>query len=148
MDVFNDYAFVVSGRKRLEVVKSLFEPRTPTELSKLLKVHANVITRIMADLQKRGLVELHSLPRKKKVYRLTSKGELARQVLDNLIEPRSYTDLVKYLKTHRNVIMSLLKCLLKTGFVTCLRTRGPARKFVQLTKRGDNVRKKLEDESF
>ena len=42
MDLFRDYAFVVSGKKRKEVVKLLAYPRTPTELAKLLGVHANV----------------------------------------------------------------------------------------------------------
>ncbi|GAH37400.1 unnamed protein product, partial [marine sediment metagenome] len=40
MDLFHDYAFVVNGKKRKEVVKLLVDPRTPTELAKLLKVHA------------------------------------------------------------------------------------------------------------
>lgn len=50
MDVFQDYAFVVAGKKRSEVLKLLAYPRTPTELAKMLKVHSNVITRILKDL--------------------------------------------------------------------------------------------------
>lgn len=45
MDIFHDYAFVVSGKRRKEVVKLLADARTPTELAKILKVHPNVITR-------------------------------------------------------------------------------------------------------
>lgn len=66
MEIFNDYAFVVSGRRRAEVLKLLSFPRTPTELAKTLQVHANVITRILKDLAGRNLVESHELSGKKK----------------------------------------------------------------------------------
>jgi len=49
MEIFRDYAFVVSGKKRKEVVKLLVDPTWSKELSKLLRVHANVITRILKD---------------------------------------------------------------------------------------------------
>ena len=90
MDVFHDYAFVVSGKKRKEVVRLLENPRTPTELAKLLKVHPNVITRIMRDLTGRELADSYNISGKKKTYILTKRGELARQILDNLIEPKPF----------------------------------------------------------
>ena len=144
MEIFNDYAFVVSGRRRTEVLKLLSFPRTPTELAKILKVHANVVTRIIRDLAGRNLVESHELSGKKKTYRLTKRGELARQVLDNLIEPKTFPDLVSLLKTHRNVVISIIKHLIQNGFVTFFRAIKPARKFYQLTKKGEAVREKLE----
>ena len=143
MDVFHDFAFVVSGRKRKEVVKLLAYPRTPTELAKMLRVHANVITRILNDLAGRNLVESHELSRRKKTYRLTKRGELARQVLDNLIEPKTLPELVRLLKTHRNVVASITKHLIQNGFITFFKTIKPARKFYQLTKKGEAVREKL-----
>jgi DNA-binding PadR family transcriptional regulator len=144
MDVFHDYAFVVSGKKRKEVVKLLIDPRTPTELAKLLKVHANVITRILRDLASRQLVESHELKGKKKTYRLTKRGELARQLLNNLIEPKTRPEMVKLLKTHRAVLTSIIKNLVQNGFVTLFKSIKPARKFYQLTKKGEDVREKLE----
>ena len=144
MNLFHDYAFVVSGKKRKEVVKLLIDPRTPTELAKMLKVHANVITRILKDLSSRDLVEAHVLQGKKKTYRLTKRGELARQVLDNLLEPKTLFDLVKLLRVHRNIVSSITKHLLQNGFVTLFKTIKPARKFYQLTRKGEAVREKLE----
>ena len=144
MDVFHDYAFVVGGKKRKEVFKLLVDPRTPTELAKLLQVHANVITRILKDLAGRNLVEFHELSGRKKTYRLTKRGELARQVLNDLIEPKTMPELVKLVKTHRNVVVSIIKHLIKDGFVTIFKTIKPARKFCQLTKKGEAVREKLE----
>ena len=41
MEIFQDYAYVVAGKKRELVLKLLAYPRTPTELAKMLKVHAN-----------------------------------------------------------------------------------------------------------
>ena len=144
MQIFNDYAYVVSGKKRAEVLKLLSYPRTPTELAKMLKVHANVVTRILKDLAGRQLVESHELSGKKKTYRLTKRGELARQVLDNLIEPKTLLDLIKLLKVHRNIVSSITKHLIQNGFITFFKTIKPARKFYQLTRKGEAVREKLE----
>lgn len=144
MDLFHDFAFVVAGKKRKEVVKLLGYPRTPTELAKLLKVHANVITRIIKDLMSRELVESHELQGRKKTYRLTKRGELTRQILDDLIEPKTLPELVKLLHTHRNIVTSITKHLIQSGFVTLFKTIKPARKFYQLTKKGEDVREKLE----
>lgn len=144
MELFHDYAFVVAGKKRKEVVKLLIDPRTPTELAKLLGVHANVITRIIKDLSERQLVESHELKGRKKTYRLTKRGELARQVLNNLIEPKTLPELARLLNTHRNIITSVIKHLVQTGFVTLFKTIKPARKFYQLTKKGEEIREKLD----
>jgi len=144
MEIFHDYAFVISGRKRKEVLKLLSYPRTPSELAKMLKVHANVITRIIKDLMGRSLVECHDISGRKGVYRLTKRGELARQVLDNLIEPKTVLDLVKLLKLHRSVIASITKHLARAGFVALFKTIRPARKFYQLTEKGEAVREKIE----
>jgi predicted transcriptional regulator len=143
MDLFHDFAFVVSGKKRKEVVKLLIDPRTPTELAKLLGVHANVITRIIKDLASRELVQSHELQGRKKTYRLTKRGELTRQVLDNLIEPKTLHELVKLLNTHRNIVTSITKHLIQSGLVTLFKTIKPARKFYQLTGKGEQVREKL-----
>jgi len=144
MEIFKDYAYVVSGRKRAEVLKLLAYPRTPTELAKMLNVHANVISRILKDLGSRSLVESHELSGRKKTYRLTKKGETARQVLDNLVEPKTFPELVKLLKAHRNIASHIIKHLLRCGFVTLFKTIKPARKFYQLTKKGESVREKIE----
>jgi DNA-binding MarR family transcriptional regulator len=144
MDVFKDFAFVVAGRKRSEVLKLLAYPRTPTELAKMMKVHSNVITRILKDLSLRNLVVFHELQGRNKTFRLTKRGDLARQVLDNLVEPKSLMDLVKLLKVHRGIVSSIAKHLAQAGFVTLFRTIRPARKFYQLTSEGEAVREKLD----
>jgi len=110
----------------------------------MLGSHANVITRILRDLSDRQLVECHELQGRKKTFRLTKRGEFARQVLDNLVEPKTLPDLVRLLKVHRNIVTAAVKHLLQHGFVTVFRTIKPARKFYQLTKKGEAVREKLQ----
>lgn len=144
MHVFDDYAFVIAGKKRSEVLKLLAFPRTPTELAKTLHVHANVITRILKDLSGRELVQCHQLQGRNKTFHLTKRGEFARQILDNLIEPRTLRDLVGLLKVHRSIVYSALKHLVQNGFVAIFRTIRPARKFYRLTKKGEEVREKME----
>jgi predicted transcriptional regulator len=143
MDIFHDYAFVVSGKKRKEVVKLLADPRTPTELAKLLKIHPNVITRIMRDLAGRELVDSYNVSGKKKTYILTKRGELTRQILDNLIEPKTFSELLKHLKAHHSVAVSIIKHLIQHGFVTILKTLNPTRKLFRLTQKGEMIREKL-----
>ena len=86
------------------------------------------------------------LPRKKRTYILTSRGELAIQVLNALRAlPRTKREIRQYVDTHHNVISALLKSMLKSGFVTELRSIRPARKILQLTRKGKAVKEKLED---
>lgn len=143
MDIFHDYAFVVSGKKRKEVVKLLVDPRTPTELVKVLKVHPNVITRILKDLAGRELVDFCKISGKKKTYVLTKRGDLTRQVLYYLVEPRTFSELLSHLKVHPKVGIPILKHLIQHGFVTLLKTINPTRKIYRLTQKGEVVREKL-----
>lgn len=144
MDLLKDYAYVVAGKKRSEALRLLAFPKTPTELKKLMHVHANVITRILQDLSKKELIKEHRLQPKRKTYMLTKRGELARKLLENLIEPRTFQELVKLIHAHRAIVSAMLKQLLKSGFVTIFKTLKPARKFYQLTSKGEQIRLKLE----
>ena len=144
MDLFHDYAYVVSGKKRKEVVRFLESPRTPTELAKLLKVDPNVITRIMRDLAGRELVDSYNVLGKKKAYILTKRGELARQILDDLIEPKTFSEVLRHLKVHHSVALSVIKHLIQHGFVVILKSVNPARKIYRLTRKGEVIREKLD----
>ena len=145
MDIFVDYAFVVSGKKRKEVVKLLADPRTSKELVKILKVHPSVIARILRDLAGKELVDFYKISGKKKTYVLTKRGDLTRQVLDYLVEPRTFSELLRHLKVHHKVGISILKHLLQHGFLTLLKTINPTRtrKIYRLTQKGEVIREKL-----
>jgi len=144
MDIFRDYAFVVSGKKRKEVVKLLADPKTPTELAKILKVHPNVVTRILKDLGGRELVDSYKISGKKRTYVLTKRGDLTRKILDSLIEPKTFSELLKHLKVHHSVAVSIVKHLIQHGFVALFKNMNPTRKIYRLTQRGETIREKLE----
>jgi predicted transcriptional regulator len=144
MDIFHDYAYVVHGKKRKEVVKLLADPKTPTELAKLLKLHPNVVTRILKDLAGKELVDFYKISGKKKTYILTRRGELTRQILNTLIEPKTLSEVLKRLGTHHRIAASVFKHLIQYGFVALLRTLNPNRKIYKLTQKGEAIREKLE----
>jgi DNA-binding MarR family transcriptional regulator len=144
MDIFHDYAFVVGGKKRKEVVKLLADPRTPTELAKILKVHPNVISRILKGLAARELVDSYNISGRKKTYILTKRGELARQILDNLIEPKTLSELLMHLRSHHKIAVAVIKHLIQHGFVTILKNINPTRKIIRLTQKGEAIREKLD----
>ena len=109
-----------------------------------IRLKNNVITRILKDLLGRELVDSYKISGKKKTYALTKRGDLARQVLDNLIEPKTLLELLKHLRAHHNVAISIFKHLIQHGFVTLLKTINPARKIYRLTSKGEAVREKIE----
>jgi len=94
MDIFHDFAFVVSGKKR--------------------------------------------------TYALTKRGELARKVLYNLIEPKTFPGLLKHLKTHHTIAIFIIKHLIQHGFIALLKTINPTRKIYRLTQKGEAIREKLD----
>jgi DNA-binding PadR family transcriptional regulator len=76
-------------------------------------------------------------------YVLTKRGDLARQVLDYLVETRTFSELIKHLKVHHSVAISIIKHLIQHGFIAILKTINPTRKFYRLTQKGEVIREKL-----
>jgi DNA-binding PadR family transcriptional regulator len=72
-------SFVKRGRIRFEVLKQLSSnPATPTEISKAIKRHRPSVSRALADLESKGLVECLT-PNEKlgRIYSITPKGTSA-----------------------------------------------------------------------
>jgi DNA-binding HxlR family transcriptional regulator len=74
---------------------------------------------------------------------LTKRGEVARQVLDYIVVPRTFPELLRHLKIHHRLGISILKELIQHGFVTLFRSMNPTRKIYRLTPKGEVVREKL-----
>ena len=72
---WRDVSFILRSGKRKMIIL-LETPRTPTQLSKLMKASLPNISLKLGDLVRRGLVECLN-PRKSKgrIYRLTERGE-------------------------------------------------------------------------
>jgi len=136
MSVFDDYAFVVNGGKRREVLRLLDSYRTPSEIARMLKVHKNVVSRILRDLVRRDLVGPSMILARRHAFLLTRKGELAWQVLGNLAEPRTFSQINRCLHADPAVTRPLIRDLVKYGFVTSMKVGGPTRNFYRITSRG------------
>ena len=89
------YKFISRTKKQFNQIFNMLEKKPPivtretdsiddvlNNVFYFYRIHANVITRIIMDLSGRDLVESHELQGRKRTYRLTKRGELARQVLD------------------------------------------------------------------
>jgi predicted transcriptional regulator len=74
---------------------------------------------------------------------LTKRGDLAREVLDSLVVPKTLSELLKHFKTHHKVAISIIKHMMHHGFISIFKTFNPTRKIYRLTKKGEAIREKL-----
>ncbi len=73
---WNDLSFIVRSKYRIEVIKRLNNPKTPTQLAQEIGVQRAHISRALIELSKRNLVECLTPEQKMgRLYRRTSKGE-------------------------------------------------------------------------
>lgn len=75
-------SYIVRGKTRLEILKTLDKPMTPTQISNTLKNHRSTISRSLLDMEKKGIVKCLT-PKEKtgRLYELTKKGkEVLRKV--------------------------------------------------------------------
>ena len=97
----------------------------------------------LTGLNRRALFDFYEISSKKRTCVLTKRGELARKVLDNLIKPKTFPELLKYLKTDHSISLSIIKHLIQHGFISLLKTINPTRKIYRLTQKGEAIREKL-----
>ena len=69
-------SYVVRGKTRLDILKALDKPMTPTQISEKLKNHRSTMSRTLLAMQKMGLVKCLT-PKEKtgRLYARTKKGE-------------------------------------------------------------------------
>ena len=76
-----------SGKYRFLILKHLNEsPKTPSELSDILKINRASISRILKDLRNKGLVENTTEKAKTVLYILTSKGSDFFKEMENMVK--------------------------------------------------------------
>lgn len=72
---YNDVSYIDRAINRKKVLKVLLEPRTPTQVSKELKLNIGFITNIFIQLKNRNLIECLSPKEKRhRLYKITTKG--------------------------------------------------------------------------
>ena len=100
-----------------------------------MKVHPNVISRILNDLERHGLIIVHDISWKRKLYRITKKGEQARMLLHSLFDGLMHRDdISKSLDLHSDTVKGLLADLSDLGMVKTAPAKGKEK--YQLTSKG------------
>lgn len=78
-------SYVVRGRNRKRVFLALETPKTPTQISKELKIHLPHVSRSLAELESRKLVECLTPSEKVgRIYRLSGKGRRVLKMVKEL----------------------------------------------------------------
>ena len=73
---YDDYSFIYASRYRPKILETLLrEPRTPSEISRITGISMGIVTKILMEFRKRGLIECITPDRKKgRIYTLTKRG--------------------------------------------------------------------------
>jgi len=73
---YDDYSFIYASRYRPKILEALLrKSRTPSEISRITGISMGIVTKILMEFRKRGLVECETPDRKKgRIYTLTKRG--------------------------------------------------------------------------
>jgi len=75
-NIWVDYSFVIRGKQRRQIMVLMTRPKTPTELSKESGLNLSNTSRVLKQLEARGLVEcLTPAEVLGRIYAITKKGE-------------------------------------------------------------------------
>lgn len=75
-----------------------------------------------------------------------SRGKVRKQVLRELKEPHTPTELSRLLKTHRSTISRTLLALQKKGIIKCITPKEKMGRYYQITKIGKKISDKIKNE--
>jgi len=78
------YSFIVRSDRRKGILVSLNKPKTPTEISKEVKVSVAHVSRTLKEFSKKGIIECLT-PKAKvgRIYQLTAEGKILLEMLKN-----------------------------------------------------------------
>jgi len=83
-------SYVIRGKNRRRVFLALESPKTPTQLSKELKIHLPHVSRSLNELESRKLVEcLTPAEKVGRIYRLSGEGRRVLRMVKELEPQRS-----------------------------------------------------------
>ena len=79
---WDDISFIHRGKHRKEVLEHLDRPKTPTQLKEELKIHFNIISKTLIELESNNFVKcLNPDQKMARFYEITQKG---RDVLEEV----------------------------------------------------------------
>lgn len=74
--MIKDIAFLVRGKLKKRILEQVDEPKTPTQLSKLLKAHRSAVSRALIELEEKSMVKcLNPDDVMARFYQITPKGK-------------------------------------------------------------------------
>lgn len=86
--MFQEIGRVLRSRTKLDILKSLYEERTPTMIAKRMDTHITSASRSMIKLEKDGLIRcLNSSQPNFRFYRITRKGKRILEKIESLKKP-------------------------------------------------------------
>lgn len=75
-DNWNDISFIIRSKHRKKILNLLDKPQTPTKIREKTKLHFNSVSRILVELEKKGLVMcLNPTQKLIRFYQITKKGK-------------------------------------------------------------------------
>jgi DNA-binding HxlR family transcriptional regulator len=73
---WDEFSFIYRGKHRKRILSLLSKPKTPTQLKEETKLHFNIVSRTLIELEKKGFVKCVN-PKQKmaRFYNITEKGK-------------------------------------------------------------------------
>jgi len=73
--MISDVAYLTRSEKKKQILQILEKPKTPTQISKLLKMHRSSASKILLQMEKKQFVKcLNQEDRMERYYQATEKG--------------------------------------------------------------------------
>ena len=83
--MISDVAYLTRSEKKKQILQILEKPKTPTQISKLLKMHRSSASKILLQMEKKQFVKcLNQEDRMARYYQATEKGLNTLKELENL----------------------------------------------------------------
>jgi len=73
---WDDISFIVRSKHRKKILELLDTPKTPTQLTREIKLHFNAVSRTLVELQDKGFVKcLNPSQKLARFYKISEKGK-------------------------------------------------------------------------
>lgn len=83
--MIGDIAYLTRSEKKKQILQLLDKPKTPTQISKLLKMHRSSASKILLQMEKKKFVKcLNPSDRMARYYQATEKGSKVLKELEEI----------------------------------------------------------------
>lgn len=78
----DDYYWIVRGKQRKKIIKSMEKPKIPTEIKQNTKISLNNVSDVLREFKKKKIVKcLNPKEKTGRLYKLTPKGMRIREMI-------------------------------------------------------------------